>query len=93
MDPQFRGVRCGGRLRSAARDASRPTRLRPEFDSGDHLHPGDAGYRAMAESIDLVNCWAPPGNEAAMSRASAWHPVACWLLPVGFLARGIDIRP
>lgn len=35
------------------RDPARPTRLRPEFDSGDHLHPGDAGYRAMAEAIDL----------------------------------------
>jgi lysophospholipase L1-like esterase len=22
-------------------------------DSGDHLHPGDAGYKAMGESIDL----------------------------------------
>lgn len=36
-----------------ARDPSRPTRLRADFDSGDHLHPGDAGYRAMAEAIDL----------------------------------------
>lgn len=36
-----------------ARDESRPTRLSPGFDSGDHLHPGDAGYRAMADSIDL----------------------------------------
>ncbi len=36
-----------------ARDPSRPTRLRAEFDSGDHLHPGDAGYRAMADSIEL----------------------------------------
>lgn len=35
------------------RDPSRPTRLRAEFDSGDHLHPGDAGYRAMAQAIDL----------------------------------------
>jgi lysophospholipase L1-like esterase len=35
------------------RDDSRPTRLDAVFDSGDHLHPGDAGYRAMAESIDL----------------------------------------
>jgi lysophospholipase L1-like esterase len=35
------------------RDPSHPTRLRAEFDSGDHLHPGDAGYRAMAEAIDL----------------------------------------
>jgi lysophospholipase L1-like esterase len=35
------------------RDPRRPSRLRPDFDSGDHLHPGDAGYRAMAEAIDL----------------------------------------
>nr|WP_239027497.1 SGNH/GDSL hydrolase family protein [Ramlibacter algicola] len=35
------------------RDPSRPTRLRAEFDSGDHLHPGDAGYRAMADAVDL----------------------------------------
>ena len=27
--------------------------LRPEFDSGDHIHPNDAGYDAMANSIDL----------------------------------------
>ena len=35
------------------RDPTRPTRLRAEFDSGDHLHPAPAGYRAMADSIDL----------------------------------------
>jgi lysophospholipase L1-like esterase len=35
------------------RDPGRPQRMRPEFDSGDHLHPGDTGYRAMAEAIDL----------------------------------------
>ena len=35
------------------RDESRPSRLRAEFDSGDHLHPGDAGYQAMAEAVDL----------------------------------------
>jgi lysophospholipase L1-like esterase len=35
------------------RDPDRPSRLRAEFDSGDHLHPGDAGYRAMAQAIDL----------------------------------------
>jgi lysophospholipase L1-like esterase len=37
------------------RDPARPRRLRAEFDSGDHLHPGDAGYRAMAEAIDLTS--------------------------------------
>jgi lysophospholipase L1-like esterase len=35
------------------RDPARPSRLKPEFDSGDHLHPGAAGYRAMAAAVDL----------------------------------------
>jgi lysophospholipase L1-like esterase len=36
------------------RDPANPRRLRPEADSGDHLHPGDAGYRAMAAAIDIA---------------------------------------
>jgi len=36
------------------RDPARPQRLRAAFDSGDHLHPGDAGYRAMAAAIDIA---------------------------------------
>ena len=35
---------------AAVSDASR---LRPGFDSGDHLHLNDAGYRAMAAAVDL----------------------------------------
>ena len=35
------------------RDPAFPTRMLPAYDSGDHLHPNDAGYRAMANSIDL----------------------------------------
>jgi lysophospholipase L1-like esterase len=38
----------------AIRDPKAPSHMRPEFDSGDHLHPNDAGYAAMAESIDLT---------------------------------------
>ena len=38
---------------SVMRDPNRPTRLRAEFDSGDHLHPSPAGYQAMADSIDV----------------------------------------
>ncbi|WP_342317099.1 SGNH/GDSL hydrolase family protein [Lysobacter sp. FW306-1B-D06B] len=35
------------------RDPANPRRFLPAYDSGDHLHPGDAGYRAMAQAIDL----------------------------------------
>ena len=35
------------------RDPARPSQLLPELDSGDHLHPNDAGYAAMAAAIDL----------------------------------------
>jgi len=37
----------------AIRNPADPTRMLPAFDSGDHLHPNDAGYRAMAEAVDL----------------------------------------
>jgi lysophospholipase L1-like esterase len=39
---------------AAVRDPARPQALLPAFDSGDHLHPGDAGYRAMAAQIGLT---------------------------------------
>jgi lysophospholipase L1-like esterase len=35
------------------RDQSRPVRMRPEFDPGDHIHPNDAGNQAMADVFDL----------------------------------------
>lgn len=34
-------------------DPADPARLLPAYDSGDRLHPGDAGNRAMAEAIDF----------------------------------------
>jgi lysophospholipase L1-like esterase len=34
-------------------DPAHPGAIAPPFDSGDHLHPNDAGYKAMAEAIDL----------------------------------------
>lgn len=36
------------------RDPADPVRLRREFDSGDHVHPSDAGYTAMAEAVPLT---------------------------------------
>jgi lysophospholipase L1-like esterase len=35
------------------RDPANPTRFNPTYDSGDHLHPNDAGYQAMGAGIDL----------------------------------------
>jgi lysophospholipase L1-like esterase len=37
----------------AIRDPEHTKQMLLEYDSGDHLHPSDAGYDAMANSIDL----------------------------------------
>lgn len=36
------------------RDPQNPQQFNPQYDSGDHLHPNDAGYKAMGEGIDLA---------------------------------------
>jgi lysophospholipase L1-like esterase len=52
-------IRTGGAFdavidfESAVRDPANPKRFLPAYDGGDHLHPNDAGYKAMADSIDL----------------------------------------
>ena len=38
---------------SALADPLDPARLAPAYDSGDHLHPNAAGYRAMAGAVSL----------------------------------------
>lgn len=38
---------------AATRDPADPSRLLPAYDSGDHLHPNDAGYSAMGEAVDI----------------------------------------
>jgi lysophospholipase L1-like esterase len=53
-------IRTGGAFdavvdfEAATRDPKNPKQFRAEFDSGDHLHPSDAGYQAMADAIDLA---------------------------------------
>jgi lysophospholipase L1-like esterase len=37
----------------ALRHPGDPSRLRPAYDSGDHLHPSTAGYRAMARAVPV----------------------------------------
>jgi lysophospholipase L1-like esterase len=38
----------------AVRDPANPLQLLPAYDSGDHLHPNDAGYQAMADAVHLA---------------------------------------
>ena len=38
---------------AATRDPDHPKQFRPGFNKGDHLHPNDAGYQAMADAIPL----------------------------------------
>jgi lysophospholipase L1-like esterase len=38
---------------AVVRDPQHPARLRAAFDSGDHLHPNDAGYQALAAAVPL----------------------------------------
>ena len=37
---------------AAVRDPSHPARFREDYQSGDHLHPSAAGYKAMAAAVD-----------------------------------------
>jgi lysophospholipase L1-like esterase len=46
---------------AATRDPADPSRLRADVDGGDHLHPSAAGYRLMADAIDLSLFGIPRG--------------------------------
>jgi lysophospholipase L1-like esterase len=41
-------------LDAVLRDPSHPTQLLPNYDSGDHLHPNNAGCRAEGDTIPLT---------------------------------------
>ncbi len=38
---------------AAVRDPNHPSRFREDYQSGDHLHPSAAGYKAMTAAVDL----------------------------------------
>jgi lysophospholipase L1-like esterase len=44
---------------AVVRDPDHPARLLAQFDSGDHLHPGDAGYAAMATTLSTEILFGP----------------------------------
>jgi len=55
-----RWIRTGGEwdavidLDAALRDPAAPARLRPDADTGDHLHPNEVGHRLMGEAVNLA---------------------------------------
>jgi lysophospholipase L1-like esterase len=52
-------IRSGGEFDAvvdfdrALRDPAEPKKLAAAYDSGDHLHPSDAGYAAMSKAFNL----------------------------------------
>jgi lysophospholipase L1-like esterase len=52
-------IRTGGAFdavidfEKATQDPKNPSMFLPAYEHGDHLHPNDAGYKAMSDSIDL----------------------------------------
>jgi len=38
----------------AVRDPNHPSQFREDLQSGDHLHPSTAGYKAMADAIEAA---------------------------------------
>lgn len=53
LHPIGRGLDSCIDFGAAVRDPADPHRLRHAFDSGDHLHPNEAGFEAMADAVDL----------------------------------------
>jgi lysophospholipase L1-like esterase len=58
---------------AAVRDPDHPTKILPAYDSGDHIHPGDAGYKVMANAIDL-SLLTPGGRAPKHSAGKAARP-------------------
>jgi lysophospholipase L1-like esterase len=44
------------------RDPSHPSRILPNMDSGDHGHPTDAGYQALADAVQVTLLQSPEDN-------------------------------
>jgi MYXO-CTERM domain-containing protein len=55
---------------TATHDPSNPTQFLPAYDSGDHLHPNDQGYQAIADAVDLALFSVPSDDAGAPSDAA-----------------------
>ncbi len=51
----------------ATQNPANPKQIRPDYNIMDHLHPNDAGYKAMADAVDF-SIFAPRKKEGAAAR-------------------------
>jgi len=70
------------------RDPAHPDRLSPAYDSGDHLHPSEAGYRTMGEAVPLRLFGGSRASTPSQSVIGVAAPVR-----VAPIERGGDKRP
>jgi lysophospholipase L1-like esterase len=57
---------------AALRNPEHPQEMLNQFDSGDHLHPNDAGYQKMADVVDPHLFFDNPAPDAAARAEMAW---------------------
>jgi len=60
----------------AMRDPQHPDRLLPAYDSGDHIHPSPAGYKAMAAAVPLSLFSVATAVESRSNKTRPAHPTA-----------------
>ena len=56
---------------AATHDPNNPTMYLPAYDSGDHLHPNEAGLQAIANAVNLALFGAAPATSVISLRAHA----------------------
>jgi lysophospholipase L1-like esterase len=61
-------------------DSAHPAAIASAFDSGDHLHPNDAGYRAMADAIDLKLFQRSSRQSTSCTATQKGLSGKCWIL-------------
>jgi lysophospholipase L1-like esterase len=73
----------------ALRNPASPSALLPKYDSGDHVHPSNAGYRAMSDAVDpaLIR-----GASCSGSSASAKVPTTLRFHVASHLAGGVRLN-
>jgi lysophospholipase L1-like esterase len=54
---------------AATHDPLHPTQFLPAYDSGDHLHPNDAGLQAIADSVDFSLFWRTKAHGATATKS------------------------